>query len=169
MVIPGVIPRGPAVDVGNFGLQGAGTVIAMAIAFGLTMVLGFPDSPAKAALDDAAATGEVASEAVSVAAPAIGEVVSLESVPDKVFASGALGAGLAVVPAVGEAFAPVSGTLITATSHAYGIKTDNGLEVPVHIRIDTGKPGGKHFSPKVVPGQRAVSYTHLTQPTSELV
>jgi hypothetical protein len=109
-VIPGLITMSAAVDVGNFGLQVAGTVIAMAIAFGLTMVLGFQDIPAKAALDDAAATGEVASEAVSVAAPAIGEVVSLESVPDKVFASGALGAGLAVVPAVGEAFAPVSGT-----------------------------------------------------------
>ena len=162
-VIPGLITMSAAVDVGNFGLQVAGTVIAMAIAFGLTMVLGFQDIPAKAALDDAAATGEVASEAVSVAAPAIGEVVSLESVPDKVFASGALGAGLAVVPAVGEAFAPVSGTLITATSHAYGIKTDNGLEVLVHIGIDTVKLGGKHFSPKVVQGQRVTAGQTLAE------
>jgi PTS system beta-glucosides-specific IIC component len=163
-VIPGLITMSAAVDVGNFALQVAGTVIAMAIAFGLTMVLGFQDIPASAALDAApAATGEVASEAVSVAAPAIGEVVSLESVPDKVFSSGALGSGLAVVPAVGEAFAPVSGTLITATSHAYGIKTDTGLEVLVHIGIDTVKLAGKHFTPKVVQGQRVTAGQTLAE------
>jgi hypothetical protein len=118
----------------------------MAIAFGLTMVLGFQDIPAKAALDDAAATGEVASEAVSVAAPAIGEVVSLESVPDKVFAS-CLGAGLAVVPP-SAAFAPVSGTFITATSHATASRPTTAWRCCPH-RHRHGEAGRKALRPRL--------------------
>lgn len=160
-VIPGLITMSAAVGIGNFGLQVLGTSVAVVVAFALTMILGFKDLPATAAVTDA--NPGVPDGPPTIAAPAIGTVVSLESVPDKVFSSGALGAGLAVVPAVGEAFAPVSGTLVTVAPHAFGIKTDSGLEVLVHIGIDTVQLGGKHFSSTAVQGQRVTAGEAVTQ------
>ncbi|MBU4335615.1 MAG: PTS glucose transporter subunit IIA, partial [Actinobacteria bacterium] len=62
--------------------------------------------------------------------------------------------GLAILPTEGKAYAPVSGTLVTVMPHAFGIRADNGLEVLVHIGLDTVELGGTHFSPKVEAGQR---------------
>lgn len=154
-VLPGLITISSTVDIGNFALQCVGTATAMIIAFVLTLTLGFKDLPATG--ESAALAGAVESEAVAVTAPAAGQVVALDAVPDKVFSSGALGSGLAVIPASGTALAPVAGTVITAMPHAYGIRTDTGLEVLVHIGIDTVKLSGQHFSPKVVQGQRVAA------------
>jgi beta-glucoside PTS system EIICBA component len=158
-VLPGLITISSTVDVGNFAMQAIGTATAVVIAFALTYVVGFKDLPATGAAgsDAGAVSGEVPSEAVAVTAPAIGQVVPLAAVPDKVFSSGAMGSGLAVVPAVGEAFAPVTGTVVTAMPHAFGIRTDVGLEVLVHIGVDTVKLGGQHFTPRVVQGQRVAA------------
>lgn len=162
-VIPGLITMSSAVDVGNFTLQVLGTGVAVVVAFVLTLTLGFKDLPAAGAAAADAETGEVPSEAVAVTAPAIGQVVPLGAVPDKVFASGALGSGLAVVPAVGEALAPVAGTVVTAMPHAFGIRTDTGMEVLVHIGIDTVKLDGQHFTAKIAQGQRVAAGAPLAE------
>ena len=157
-VIPGLITITSAVSIGNFTLQLIGTGSAMVIAFVLTMVLGFKDLPAKSEQ----ASGAVASEALTLAAPAVGTAVPLSAVPDKAFSSGAIGQGIAVVPAVGEAYAPIAGELVTVMPHAFGIRAESGLEVLVHVGVDTVALKGQHFSAKVVPGQRVAAGDLLT-------
>lgn len=85
-----------------------------------------------------------------------GKVVSLDAVADKVFASRALGEGVGIIPSNGRIVAPVSGVLATvaATGHAYGIKTDDGVEVLVHVGIDTVRLKGEGFKVAVAKGQR---------------
>ena len=96
----------------------------------------------------------MASEAAAITAPVAGTVVPLAAVPDPVFSSGAMGNGLAVLPTEGKVYSPVSGTVTAQMPHAYGITADNGMEVLIHVGIDTVKLEGKHFSPKVTKGQR---------------
>jgi len=161
-VLPGAITLSSTLNIGNFTLQLVGSGLAMVIAFTLTLVLGFQDLPATAHAADEDAVdpvkvGEVPSEALGLGAPVAGQVVPLAAVPDKVFSSGAMGAGLAVVPTEGKAFAPVDGTALAVMPHAYGIKTDSGLEVLVHIGLDTVQLQGKHFTPRVTQGQRVTA------------
>ncbi|MFP5417387.1 MAG: glucose PTS transporter subunit IIA [Actinomycetes bacterium] len=91
-----------------------------------------------------------------VGSPVAGRVVSLDDVEDKVFASRTLGEGVGVVPADGRFVSPVDGVLatVTKTGHAFGIKTDSGVEVLVHIGIDTVRLKGEHFTVRVEKGQR---------------
>lgn len=84
-----------------------------------------------------------------VYSPVNGKVITLESVDDGMFSEKILGDGMAVVPSDGNFIAPVSGTVESAfpTGHAYGIKTDSGLEVLIHIGLDTVNLNGKGFRP----------------------
>ncbi|WP_311776820.1 glucose PTS transporter subunit IIA [Trueperella abortisuis] len=92
----------------------------------------------------------------AVGAPVAGEVVTLADAGDAVFASGALGEGVGIIPAESAIVAPVSGTLRTVakSGHAFGIKTDDGVEVLVHVGIDTVKMDGAGFDVAVAKGQR---------------
>ncbi len=163
-VLPGLITLTATMGIGNFTLQLIGTGAAIVIAFTLTMVLGFKDLPAKqhaAGADAAADEGVVETEAYQLPTPVAGQMVPLAAVPDKVFASGALGSGVAVVPSEGKVYSPIAGTVVSAMPHAYGIKADTGLEVLVHIGLDTVNVKGKHFTPQVVQGQRVAEHQLL--------
>lgn len=110
------------------------------------------DSPSRAAPDRALDSNAILS-------PVAGRLVNLEATGDPVFASRALGAGVGVVPeTTGETavLAPVSGILKTVarTGHAFGIKTDGGIEVLVHIGIDTVDMDGEGFAVVVAKGER---------------
>ncbi|MEE1296864.1 MAG: glucose PTS transporter subunit IIA [Bifidobacterium sp.] len=91
-----------------------------------------------------------------VYAPLAGHVISLDDAGDPVFASRALGEGVGIQPASSEVFAPVSGTLtsVAETGHAFGIKTDDGVEVLIHIGIDTVNMKGEGFTVAVKQGDR---------------
>jgi PTS system beta-glucosides-specific IIC component len=91
-----------------------------------------------------------------IVAPIAGLVVSLDEVDDKVFASRALGEGVGIRPTDGRVSSPVAGVLVTVpeSGHAYGIKTDDGVEVLVHIGIDTVQLQGKCFDVAVQKNQR---------------
>jgi len=84
-----------------------------------------------------------------VLSPLTGRTVAIESVPDETFSRKMLGDGLAVEPTEGIAVAPVNGELVTLFpgGHAYGIRTPEGVEVLVHIGIDTVALEGEGFSP----------------------
>lgn len=86
-----------------------------------------------------------------VNAPVAGHVISLDETGDPVFASRALGEGVGIQPADSTVVAPVSGVLQTVaeTGHAFGVKTDDGVEVLVHVGIDTVKMNGEGFDVKV--------------------
>ena len=85
-----------------------------------------------------------------------GTVVALADVADEAFASGAMGDGVAIEPAEGKLYAPADGVIETVfeTKHAVGITTVDGVEVLLHIGIDTVKLGGKHFETHVAPDQK---------------
>jgi sugar PTS system EIIA component len=94
---------------------------------------------------------------VEVLAPISGEVVPLSEVPDEVFAEGMAGDGVAIVPgASGEAIAPVSGTLVKLFEggHAFGIITDGGVELIVHLGLDTIRMEGEGFKKLAAEGDR---------------
>lgn len=157
-VFPSLLAIPAFANVGNFTLQLIGTGIAIAIAFALTWVFG----PRETADVDAApevvptAASDVPANAVDVIAPVAGTAVAMDQVNDKVFASGAMGGGLGIVPTDGQVFAPVSGTVVVAmkSGHAFGIKTDHGVEVLVHIGINTVELDGRHFTSHVAKGQQ---------------
>jgi PTS system beta-glucosides-specific IIC component len=92
----------------------------------------------------------------TVRAAVRGHVVSLDELDDKVFASRVLGEGVGIVPADGTIRAPVSGVLATVagTGHAYGIRTDDGVDVLVHVGIDTVRLEGRGFHVLVSKGDR---------------
>ncbi len=83
-----------------------------------------------------------------ILAPIAGEAVPLSQVPDPVFAEGMVGHGAAIIPSTGgEAVAPVSGALVKLFEggHAFGIETDDGIEMIVHIGLDTIELQGEGF------------------------
>lgn len=83
-----------------------------------------------------------------------GTVIELDQVSDQTFASGALGAGVAIEPATGRVVAPANGTITLAfpTGHAFGMLTEDGLEILIHVGFDTVELDGKHFNPRVAKG-----------------
>ena len=109
---------------------------------------------AAVAVADAPAAAATATSAVF--APIAGHVVSLDDAGDPVFASRALGEGVGIEPVDGTVKAPVSGVLQTVaeTGHAFGLKTDDGIEVLVHVGIDTVKMNGNGFVVNVAKGDR---------------
>ena len=90
----------------------------------------------------------------SVASPLAGAVVPLEQVKDESFAKGMLGPGIGIEPADGLVVAPFDGTVTVAfpTGHAYGLKSASGVQVLIHVGMDTVKLDGKGFTPRVAKG-----------------
>lgn len=117
------------------------------------------EAPSDPAAADGAATATATATATktdTVAAPVSGHVISLDEAGDPVFASRALGEGVGIQPADSVVVAPVSGVLSTVaeTGHAFGIKTDDDVEILVHVGIDTVKMNGEGFTTAVTTGQR---------------
>lgn len=118
------------------------------------------DAPAAApaAAPVAEAAPEFSDEAkadLTLTSPMAGTTVALSDVADEAFAAGALGPGIAVSPAAGAVVvAPCDGKVSVAfpTGHAYGIKSASGVQVLIHIGMDTVKLEGKGFTPRVAKG-----------------
>ena len=114
-------------------------------------------APAAAAAPAAAPAPSFSDEAkadLSVASPLAGTVVPLEQVKDESFAKGMLGPGIGIEPADGLVVAPFDGTVTVAfpTGHAYGLKSASGVQVLIHVGMDTVKLDGKGFTPRVAKG-----------------
>ncbi|GAK26623.1 beta-glucoside-specific PTS transporter subunit IIABC [Serratia liquefaciens] len=127
--------------------------IAIVVTFALTWILGFDDPVEE--------TASVVSEAVSggeqqIFSPLNGQLVALEQVNDDVFSQGLLGQGVAIRPQEGLLRAPLAGEVVTflPSMHAVGIKGDNGVELLVHIGIDTVNLAGQYFTSDLKIGDR---------------
>ncbi len=148
------------------------TVAAIVLSFIIQMIVPVPTlygTPTEEKVEEA---GVVAAEEVVdikqeiIASPLIGNVVALENVPDEVFASGAMGKGIAVDPADGVVVAPANAevSLVFPTNHTIGLKTENGAEILIHIGMDTVSLAGKGFKnfvnvgDKVTPGQKLLEF-----------
>ena len=163
---PSISPTTGAGWAGFFGSLILTTVIAFVASFiwgkkveaGNTEEAEAPAAAAPvAAAAPAAAAPAVAAEAgesVEIGSHMVGSVVLLADVKDPTFSSGALGAGTAVEPTEGKLYAPADGKITVAfpTGHAYGLRTEDGLDLLMHIGMDTVELDGKHFEPKVAKG-----------------
>ena len=113
-------------------------------------------APAAAPVAEAApAFSDEAKADLTLTSPMAGTTVALSDVADEAFAAGALGPGIAVSPAAGAVVvAPCDGKVSVAfpTGHAYGIKSASGVQVLIHIGMDTVKLEGKGFTPRVAKG-----------------
>ncbi|MBF0971537.1 MAG: PTS glucose transporter subunit IIA [Actinomyces graevenitzii] len=118
-----------------------------------------PEAEAAAPAEAAPKAELVAGQEVVLTAPLNGTVVALEDVPDPVFSSGAVGKGAGIEPSDGASIkvvAPADGSVVVAPSsgHAYGLALDNGLEILIHVGIDTVNLAGQGFDVKVGKGDR---------------
>lgn len=122
-----------------------GVIIAMIIAFVLTMMTYKDD-------EELENTQKVSND--SIIQPIEGKVVSLSEVQDDAFSQGLLGKGIAIEPSKGEVIAPVDGVITTLfpTYHAIGITSNSGVEILIHIGMDTVKLEGKYFKPLIKQG-----------------
>lgn len=137
-------------------------LVTLALGFVLTWIFGYKEEEVEAQTEvvaediASAASAPVELQAETIAAPLKGEVVALENVNDPVFSSGAMGKGAAIKPSGNQVVAPFDGEVQIAfpTGHAYGLKSDKGAEVLIHIGIDTVSLDGKGFDAKVQANQR---------------
>jgi len=111
----------------------------------------------------------------TVYAPISGKTIALDKVSDPVFASGMMGEGIAIIPAESDGkvniYAPQTGTLnvVADTGHAYGLTTDSGMEILVHIGIDTVSLKGKGFNTNVKLNQKVTKGTLLGSFDAKLI
>ena len=113
-----------------------------------------PAAPAAEAAPAPAFSNEAKAD-LTLTAPMAGELVALSDVADEAFSTGTLGPGIAVSPAAGAVVvAPCDGKVTVAfpTGHAYGLKSASGVQVLIHIGMDTVKLDGKGFTPRVAKG-----------------
>ncbi len=128
----------------------------------LTYLVGFEDDkdpePAKHAPNPLSDPAHV-----EITAPVSGLVSDIRTVSDPVFASGTLGAGVAITPTNGAVVAPADCTvsMVFPTGHAIGLLLDNGMELLIHIGFDTVALEGKHFTQHVQNGQHVKKGTQL--------
>ncbi len=135
-------------------LYGAISVlVAMAFAFIVTMVTYKDDERVENKQTNV--TGGT-NGLTSIGSPVKGQVRELSQAEDEAFASGALGKGVVIIPTDGKIVAPCDGELSTffPTGHAFGVVSDSGVEVLVHVGIDTVKLNGKYFTMKAKQGDK---------------
>ncbi|MDY2959026.1 beta-glucoside-specific PTS transporter subunit IIABC [Floccifex sp.] len=125
--------------------------ISMVVTFIMTLVLGWEEPEEKTQIQ------KKSSNVVNtVSAPVTGKVVALKDVNDKAFSSEALGKGIAIIPEEGKVYAPEDGIVsaLFDTKHAIGITTKDGVEILIHIGIDTVNLAGKGFTSHVAQNQQ---------------
>jgi len=131
--------------IGRNGIESSAAIgaLAMAIAFTIGFVLTYM-------------FGTKRNKPSNINSPLRGKMIPLSEVDDKVFSTGLMGQGVAIEPEDGETYAPIAGeiTVLTPSKHAIGITTDEGVELLIHIGIDTVELGGEGFVAHVKQGSK---------------
>ena len=150
----------PNGGMGNLIVALSGMAISMVVAFVLTMVL-YKDKEEVKEVENKVKeeTKEVKStklEKEIVVSPIKGEVLNLSDIEDAAFSSGVLGQGVAIIPSDGKVVAPVNGVVTTLfpSLHAIGILSDEGVEVLIHIGLNTVQLEGRGFEACIKQGDR---------------
>lgn len=142
-------------------------IVGMVISFGVSFLLAFftykeaseqseekPASGASPSIAPAVSATNLAS--VTLVSPLKGQAIPLDQVKDEVFATGVLGQGIAIIPSIGELYAPADGTIDTVfdSKHAISMVADNGAEILMHVGMDTVQLKGKGYNPLVKNGDK---------------
>ncbi|MGE8081558.1 beta-glucoside-specific PTS transporter subunit IIABC [Peribacillus loiseleuriae] len=132
-----------------------GVMIAFLVGTILTFVIGYEKKKEEIKPAQATPVPPARDKKIAIASPIEGTLLPLADVPDPVFSSGAMGKGVGIEPTIGRAVAPFDGTvtMIFPTSHAIGLTSNDGVEVLIHIGLDTVQLEGKHFTAHVENGQ----------------
>ncbi|MFI3805872.1 beta-glucoside-specific PTS transporter subunit IIABC [Vagococcus fluvialis] len=136
-------------------------VVALVVGFGLAWIIGFNDDEPTVALNKEEAKKQVSGQGKKISkeeivSPVKGNVLPLNQAKDPVFAEGVVGRGAVVEPTEGVVYAPFNGTVMTVfpTKHAIGLISDNGMELLIHIGVDTVQLEGEHFEIFITEGQK---------------
>lgn len=131
--------------------------ISIGVSFTLTWVFGYKDEaqPAPSA-EPAADKNDEANDEKAIYAPIQGNVIPRDQIPDETFASGVLGDGVGIEPELGIVLAPFDGEIssLAETKHAVGISGPSGMEVLIHVGVDTVKMKGDGFTLFVSEGEK---------------
>ncbi|SDJ98628.1 beta-glucoside-specific PTS transporter subunit IIABC [Sediminibacillus albus] len=146
----------------NMSVIGAiiAAAVGMVLAFVLTYFFGDINknntNTGEGTAQPIAATAEQNVKNEVIVSPMKGQIKKLAEIEDTAFASGALGKGVAIEPAEGKLFAPVSGTVsaLFPSNHAIGFTSDEGAEILIHVGMDTVQLDGKHFTAHTAQGSR---------------
>ncbi len=145
----------PDGTMGNIVVAFAGIAISMAVGFLLTLLL-YKDKKEENSkkVRETIASTKAKDGKIEIVSPLKGRVVKLSDVKDEAFSSGALGKGVAVEPEEGVLYAPADGTIsaLFPTGHAIGLTTETGLELLMHVGMDTVQLDGKGFKAFVAAG-----------------
>lgn len=138
----------PAFFGDTFGIYLIGIAMAFTLSAVLTYILGFEESPEKA-------TKSILKPS-ELASCVKGEMIPLEDVKDPVFSNKSMGDGVAFIPEIGEITSPVDGRIEVAfpTGHAIGLKSENDVEILIHVGIDTVELNGEGFKLLVKQGEK---------------
>ena len=152
---------------GNLIVALLGIVISMVVGFVLTMIFYKDKEKVEEVMEIVEENNnEVKSNSlkkVVISSPIKGETIKLEDIEDAAFATGVLGQGLAIKPTEGKVVAPVSGEVTTLfpSLHAIGITSDEGVEILIHVGLDTVQLEGKGFKAHVKQGNKIVKGQEL--------
>lgn len=156
LAIPSLISNVDGVE-SNVTMAIVAIAVSLVLSFLLTLVLGFDEeAEVTTKKTDTKIVSGTKGDKIMLKSPLQGKIVPLEKVEDQVFSSGALGKGIAVEPIVGELVAPAKGEVTTLfpTGHAVGVTTEDGVEVLMHIGMDTVSMNGDGFEICVKQGDK---------------
>jgi len=128
----------------------AGSLLALLLSGGMTLIAGMPQTRKQ----DAVLPMVLGDD--DILSPMTGTALALDQVPDTTFASGLLGHGVAIIPSENKVIAPFAGEVASLfqTKHAIGLLSNSGIELLIHVGIDTVRLDGKHFTAHVGVGDK---------------
>ncbi|MGI6005936.1 MAG: sucrose-specific PTS transporter subunit IIBC [Ruminococcus sp.] len=139
-------------------------LVAAAVAFVISWILyreprkeapaASSPSPALKASSESVPADDGETENLVVYSPMEGQIIPMDQVPDSTFAAEVLGKGAAIIPSQGKILSPINGTVTTVfdTKHAIGLTSDDGMEILIHVGINTVELNGEHFTAHVSDG-----------------
>ena len=153
VTIPQYIEQGNPKSIIYVLITAAVTIVG---SFAASYLIGFDDPVEEDEENEEKLVIKSLNTGVKVASPLSGEMVELSQVNDATFASGIIGKGTAIIPTKGQIIAPFDGVVdaFFDTGHAIGLKSNEGIEMLIHVGIDTVNLGGKYFNPKKSQGDK---------------